>query len=743
MNSQWIVPAFALFTATASWAQDSAIEFQELKLLEGPKSLPELEKRTYQKQFNKTTTRFVHCEVTSKNLRHNVADQTVVIVLKYFKPDGSLFGSPKIEYKVPRDWKTAVLWKGWGWDAAGNWTEGTYTVEVWFDGKTKVATSTFTIVDDRPEDVKRAEKARLHAEKLLNDRDVQGARREFTRAIEAKSDDAQAYLGRARVNQILNEFAAAEADCSKAIELDPNSASAFSQRASCYAAMGKFDRAIEDAKKCTQLNPKGYYWTQRARLHERIGDDEGALLTLSLAIELNPTRTDVYTSRAQFYSDRGEFDKSIADYDKAIELDPKSTWFFKSRARAYALAGKFEAALADARKATDPSALAEIFLLKGDAESALEVYSTATSAVDLLRRAEIHGYTHQYDKAVQDCLRAIESKPTGSDAHHKCAVYLASAGDHDRAIRFAKEASAIASANPSKYGHNFAHTFALEAQASASWRKGEPQEAIRVLDQALSIYPQHNFAYSSRARYRAMTGDFDGARKDLEQSKKWESASFPSSDRVYVMMMLGDWATALKELNEYRRKSGERWREEWHAALQWVIQSKLGKAEDARRELDDYLAQTKNLRPGFLGRSWCRFLAGRLSEKELLDSAEAFDLRSRDIEVSGACYIAGIKRLVQGDDQGAKALFRRCVETGRHLHYGLQDFAELSTMELVRAGEIKPPAPKPAGGPVVIRMRDGSQYKGTIEHEDESTVRIRTALSVFTLKRSDIDRIDR
>lgn len=66
------------------------------------------------------------------------------LVARYFYPDDSLMTEIKNSINTNPEWHNFFHSDGWGWEEAGNWTPGTYRVEVFIDGQLRL-TKTFTI----------------------------------------------------------------------------------------------------------------------------------------------------------------------------------------------------------------------------------------------------------------------------------------------------------------------------------------------------------------------------------------------------------------------------------------------------------------------------------------------------------------------------------------------------------------------------------------------------------------------
>jgi hypothetical protein len=135
-------------TTTSAPDEKTYLEFKSVKFFEGgAQDVPESQ-RVYGASFPLSKTRYIYYSVYAKNLLHRNRSQKPVVRGRYYYPDGSLMGEAKINVEIPQDWAETDLWNAWGWDTPGNWSLGTYRVEILF-GNTKVGEAKFTIFDDR------------------------------------------------------------------------------------------------------------------------------------------------------------------------------------------------------------------------------------------------------------------------------------------------------------------------------------------------------------------------------------------------------------------------------------------------------------------------------------------------------------------------------------------------------------------------------------------------------------------
>ena len=86
--------------------------------------------------------------------------------------------------------------------------------------------------------------------------DLDGAIADYTKGIELKPDDAQAYYFRGDAKRVKGDSDGAIPDFTKAIQLNPNYAFAYGNRGTAKQAKGDWDGAIADYTKAIQLNPK-------------------------------------------------------------------------------------------------------------------------------------------------------------------------------------------------------------------------------------------------------------------------------------------------------------------------------------------------------------------------------------------------------------------------------------------------------------------------------------------------------
>jgi tetratricopeptide (TPR) repeat protein len=156
------------------------------------------------------------------------------------------------------------------------------------------------------------------------------------------------------------EHKRAIADCDEALKFSPGHVEASLNRGLALLALGDFRAAIADFDRALDSRQKGlmtfagrfstrYPELYRARSEARrqLGDLDGALADLNLALGLNPDDAEALVRRGHLYATRRDFAHAIADFDRAIALGRGDADIYKARGEARAAAGDEAGARSD------------------------------------------------------------------------------------------------------------------------------------------------------------------------------------------------------------------------------------------------------------------------------------------------------------------------------------------------------------------------------------------------------------
>ena len=148
------------------------------------------------------------------------------------------------------------------------------------------------------------------------------------------------------------------------------------------------------------------------------------------------------------------------------------------------------------KEMTDPARLeqAEFFFqegykhqMSGDLDAAVEDYQRS---IELHPTAEAHtflGWAYSFqgriDDAIQECEIAIQVDPDFGNPYNDIGVYMMEKGEYDEAVPWLLKAIEAKRYEPRHYPHiNLARLYS---------RKGQTQEAIAAIRQAMRFDPDH------------------------------------------------------------------------------------------------------------------------------------------------------------------------------------------------------------------------------------------------------------
>jgi tetratricopeptide (TPR) repeat protein len=258
-----------------------------------------------------------------------------------------------------------------------------------------------------------AARALALGEELLGKKDLNGAIKALTAAIEHDPDNALAYLTRGDAHRARGELDSALADFSEAIRLAPQSPTAFHNRAAVHYDHGSLDRAIADYTAVLRLDPKdAVAHNNRGLAYFDKGDLKTALADYTEALRLDPEYAVARNNRGLAHAALGRHDRAIADYAEAIRLDPKYAQAYHNRGAAYLAKGEYERAVAD---------YSEVLKLR------------PRSAVAYNNRGLAHYQQRDHGRAVADFTEAIRLDGKFARAYYNRALAQRQLGNTDLA----------------------------------------------------------------------------------------------------------------------------------------------------------------------------------------------------------------------------------------------------------------------------------------------------------------------
>ena len=251
---------------------------------------------------------------------------------------------------------------------------------------------------------------------------------DLNETIALNSDDAEAYINRAKYYYKQGNHELTLSDFIKAIKLNPDNSVAYIAITDHYYDQGCYDLALAFLTKLIELNSDSInvceYYKDRGNSYAQQGHNELALSDYNQAIKLNSDYAAAYCDRGGFYSREKEYDLAVADLNKLVKLDPSNASSYSERGDCYYKQKLFLLAIPDYNRAIALSSeTAILYSKKGTCYRDQKIYLLAiadyTKAIELSPdndnyynlRAICNDQMKNYKAAIVDFTKAIELNP--------------------------------------------------------------------------------------------------------------------------------------------------------------------------------------------------------------------------------------------------------------------------------------------------------------------------------------------
>jgi tetratricopeptide (TPR) repeat protein len=293
---------------------------------------------------------------------------------------------------------------------------------------------------------------------------------------------------------------------------------------------------------------------------------QDAINACSVAIELDPAQSWVWTNKGMILANLSKYDEAIECYDKAIELDPTNDTAYHNKSISLVQLGNYQEAIKYSNKTIELEPLSyTAWLMRGLALSRLG----------------------RYDEAIRCYDKAIEMKPDYVDAYCMKGESLDSMSKHDEAIRCYDKAIEI---NP-KYAEawnkkGFSLTFlekydeaitaidnsiAINNNYALAWYgKGiildtinKYDEAIGCFDKAIELDPNNALAYENKGLALSQLKRYDEAIRCYDKAIELDPNYSSYVSKADILHSLESYDEAINECNKAIVISGdnaEAWR---------------------------------------------------------------------------------------------------------------------------------------------------------------------------------------
>ena len=349
-----------------------------------------------------------------------------------------------------------------------------------------------------------------------------------------------------------------------------------------------------------------------------MGDFSLAISNCNLGLISDPNEAKFYLLRGIAKASLRQFDPAIKDYDHAILLNPKFESAYLNRGAAKTQTGDYFGAVADY-------------------SITLNLNSNLSDAY--YSRANVQQYLGNYTNAMSDFSLAIKTKTNNVWAYaNRAALGLALSGRSDLALADMEQAIRFDPQNPTLYCN----------RAGMLFRDGKYKEAIADCEKSLKLQPGYYRAYNGLGVFYNDLCQLPLALDNFNKSIAISASQPDVEHRIYLIRMrLGD-----KE--EVKRE----------------IMDRCSKLANASKENGIYTPTVDRIEP---------FLAGLISDSDLLRGATnyVFEKTERNTQYCQACYYIGMKRLMDGNTNGAMAALNESAAT--QIQFGEVGYEEMQS----------------------------------------------------------------
>jgi len=303
---------------------------------------------------------------------------------------------------------------------------------------------------------------------------------------------------------------------SAVIRLKPESADAFLMRARLYDIDEDYVRANEDYRMVRILDPSNEEAIHNQALHsfqKQLWSD--SISEFSKLIEIDPERASCYMFRGRSYAALSFFSEAMKDLTRAIKLEPDNGPYFFHRG----------CLLREQHSMRAIQDFSLSIILTDDLKMIIDAY---------FYRARLYQKIKQYDLAISDYQIVIERNPTNSRAMLNLgSIYMNHLKDYPEALEHINRAISIDPRDLRGYicrgelnEHRYIKALLLQNTAAATKRKIRMNSkidnsaqfasaAVRDYSRAIHIRPSNYVFLLYRGRLLLKQGKIEEATKDF------------------------------------------------------------------------------------------------------------------------------------------------------------------------------------------------------------------------------------
>lgn len=220
-------------------------------------------------------------------------------------------------------------------------------------------------------------------------------------ALKIAPEFVDAFINRGFAHYQLGEYKSALKDYESALKFNPKAANAFNNRGLVYFQQKKYDEAVGEFTRCIMLDPKEpKYYEHRRLAYQKLGmtaeakSDEEKWKRMQqsrladLEIARNPSSSTGYLARGEIAMSDGNPKVALADFDRAVTVNPRNSRAWLERANAYFQLGEYQKAADDCTRALELKEHHSFWSLRGDSYLKLGKVDEAIADFDKAKRLD-------------------------------------------------------------------------------------------------------------------------------------------------------------------------------------------------------------------------------------------------------------------------------------------------------------------------------------------------------------------
>ena len=312
-----------------------------------------------------------------------------------------------------------------------------------------------------------------------------------------------------------------------AVAVSPGSAEVHALLGRCFSRVGRLPDAREELRRALDLNPEltePYYGL--ATVESRQGRLADARRHVETFLKRSPNDAAAAELHASICFDTKDYDAALAAYGTLEKAHPEGRSFLREIGRVQMAAGRYAEAAETYRAvlAKDPAdrealrALYDASYKRGDYRQAVEALEPLArlepkSCEPLLLLARSCHRLARFAEARQRATSCLQLEPGHSGAHFLIGWTWLGEGDLEKAkAEFAQALTSDPGSVESLYW-----------SATVELRLGSRPAAVRLLEKAIAVDPDHTSAHYELARAYAAEGQPDKAAKQFEEFRRLKS----------------------------------------------------------------------------------------------------------------------------------------------------------------------------------------------------------------------------